>query len=99
MTLPATPPRVEYRRRRRPLRPESRPAFRRQVEVVRRQLAPISDGPALLNSFAREAAYSRAVLVAYALRWTELARSTPAPERRGSTRDGIHPAEIGRWFG
>jgi hypothetical protein len=53
--------------------------FGRRVEDVRCQLAPIVAPDLLQDSFAREAAPSEPVRIAYAVRWLELSESRPLP--------------------
>ena len=53
--------------------------FGRRVEVVRAQLAPIVAPDLLEESFAREAAPSEPVRLAYALRRVELSESRALP--------------------
>ncbi len=67
------------------------PAFAREVELIRRHLAPIGSRTALTASFGREAFHglggdamdlsprSQALRVAYALRWLELGDGTSFP--------------------
>jgi hypothetical protein len=92
---PATPPEVLL-----PLggEPDPRPAprerelwhdaaFRRRVDIIRRQLAPLRSRAALAASYGREADHRlhdghvapvlTALQVAYALRWLELAEPVP----------------------
>lgn len=69
------------------------PAFRREVEDIRRSLMPIRTRQALVASFAREGALMARTLeatpavegpvpVAYAVRWHELGRSAPISRGR-----------------
>jgi hypothetical protein len=71
--------------------PWGEPVFVRQVEAVRRQLAPIQDRRGLAASYGREAFRMRdarerhrpslfdAIPVAYAVRWLELGDGTARP--------------------
>ena len=54
--------------------------FGRRVEDVRSQLAPIVAPTLLEDSFAREAAPSEPVRIAYAVRWLELSESRALPD-------------------
>lgn len=86
--------RVLRRLRRTASRPADRcaPAFGREVELIRRQLAPVGSRATLAASYAREAFQVRAeapaaletdeagpVRLAYALRWLELGDGATGP--------------------
>ena len=55
------------------------PAFAREVERIRRDLAPILSRDSLAASFAREATRPAGLRVAYAVRWLELGEADTAP--------------------
>ena len=67
------------------------PAFAREVEIIRRQLAPIRDRRGLASSYGREAFRMRSAddvlglplrrptAIAYAVRWLELGDGVPRP--------------------
>jgi hypothetical protein len=61
-----------FRDRPRDAGPWGEPAFAREVERIRRDLAPIVSRRSLAESFAREAVRPAAVRVAYSVRWFEL---------------------------